>query len=96
MAVETDEQSHKRGLAGKQTEGDPLKELSGLAEGLEPSPATKEDLDDYEEVWFSLAKQKLLLKPFRCTFSRQYITPFSATLVYEDITVRSQALSRCS
>lgn len=50
MAVETDAQSHKRGLADKQTEGDPLKELSGLAEGLEPGPATKEDLDDYEEV----------------------------------------------
>ena len=93
MAVESDAQSHKRALAGKQTEGDPLKELSGLAEGLEPSPATKEDLDDYEEVLLYLTKQKSLLKPFRCTCSRQYITPFSAVLVCEDITVWSQALS---
>ena len=59
MAVETDAQGHKRGLAGKQTEGDPLKELSGLAEGLEPSPATKEELDDYEEVRSDLTKRNL-------------------------------------
>ena len=96
MAVETDAQSHRRVLAGKQTEGDPLKELSGLAEGLEPSPATKEDLDDYEEVWSDLTKQKSLLKPFRCTSSRQYITPFPAIFVCEDISVRSQALSTCT
>ena len=93
MAVETDTQSHKRGLADKQTEGDPLKELSGLAERLEPSPATKEDLDDYEEVWFSLIKQMALLKSFGCTSSRQYIAPFSATLAYEDMKIWSQALS---
>ena len=61
MAVETDAESSKMALAGKHTEGDPLKELSGLAEGLEPGPATKEDLDDYEEVCFESADSTLLL-----------------------------------
>ena len=86
---------HKRTLAGQQTEGDPLKELSGLAEGLEPSPATKEDLDDYEEVCFELTDSIALPKPFRCTFSMQYIPspPFPAILLCEDETVRRQVLS---
>ena len=87
MSVETDAQSHMRELIGKQTEGDPLKELSGLAEWLEPSTATKDDMDDYEEVCLDLTGSGLPMKPFECTFSMQYTTPSSAMLLYEDETV---------
>ena len=84
MAVETDAHSHKRALDGKQTEGDPLKELSGLAEGLEPNSATKEDLDDYEEVCFDMTGSSSLRRSFSCTLSMHYATPISAILLCED------------
>lgn len=50
MAVERDQGLTTDSPAVKPTEGDPLKELAGLAEGLEADPTAKEELHDYEEV----------------------------------------------
>jgi len=50
MAVERDQGLTTDSPAEKPTEGDPLKELAGLAEGLEADPTAKEELHDYEEV----------------------------------------------
>ncbi len=49
MAVDTTESSAKANSDG-QSQDSPLNGLSSLAEGLEPGPAAKEELDDYEEV----------------------------------------------
>ena len=59
MAVDTEESSAKA-VADAHSQDSPLKGLSGLAEGLEPGPATKEELDDYEEVLSCPCRSKRL------------------------------------
>ena len=69
MAVVTEESSAKA-IADVQSQDSPLNGLSGLAEGLEPGPATKEELDDYEEV---------LSRPDRSKRLKQFFADASMT-----------------
>ena len=59
MVVGT-EKSSAKAVADGQSQDSPLKGLSGLAEELEPGPATKEELDDYEEVLSRPGRSKRL------------------------------------
>lgn len=87
MSVEGAGGSHQRTLVdvSKQMETDPLKNLSGLAEGLEPGPVDpeKEDLHDYEEVCC-----------YACTegspadTSMQHAMPWSFSIEYVLVTSR--------
>ena len=50
MAVEEEQGSDTTSMSYKLLQNDPAKGLAGLAEGLEPSSITEEELDDYEQV----------------------------------------------
>lgn len=50
MAVEEEKASTRGSMPYNLLQSDPAKDLAGLAEGLQPSSVTEEDLDDYEQV----------------------------------------------
>ena len=51
MGVEEAQASSTMGLMPNQhMQNNPAKDLAGLAEGLEPSSMTEEEMDDYEQV----------------------------------------------
>ena len=60
MAIEGKQTSDANPLPYNLLQHDPAKGLAGLAEGLEPTSATDEELDDYEQVLFDEIQHYML------------------------------------
>ncbi len=60
MAIEGKQTSDANPLPYNLLQHDPAKGLAGLAEGLEPTSATDEELDDYEQVLFDETQDYML------------------------------------
>ncbi len=78
MAYNRDQASPSASMPYNLLQHDPAKSLAGLAEGLEPSLAAEEELDDYEQVLAGIQ---------RYTLSRSMLThPWQAPAVLEPFT----------